>query len=172
MGEPEMAESPPASANPCLRTRRFSTNLTVHRGRAQIATRGDVDLATRDALREVAVDALGQPSIHELVLDLGSVTFLDASGLGCLVSIRNASIQLDRNLVLCNVPARILWLLELTDLLRHFTVETLTVPHDSQPPAPIQQDGVGKGFEPAHPATSAVPASAHTHEVQLGGHGG
>lgn len=122
----------------------FATGPVQDRGRVQLSARGDVDLATRNALTEIATGALGEPSVREVVIDLGFVTFLDASGLGSLVTIRNASHKHEKNLVLSAVPPRIAWLLELTNLLGHFTISTASSEHAPQPPggAPLENAGL------------------------------
>lgn len=102
----------------------FAASPVRDGNRIRLGIRGDIDLATRDALTRLCVSALGEPSIRDVVVDLSSVTFLDASGLGSLVTIRNAAHEHGKNLVLSAVPARIIWLLELTDLLGHFTICT------------------------------------------------
>ena len=58
----------------------------------QLLLSGEIDIASADALRNAgarAVDSLG-PS-DRLDVDLSGVTFIDSSGLGALVSIRNAA---------------------------------------------------------------------------------
>lgn len=122
----------------------FATSPVQNLDRMQLSVRGDVDLATRDALTDMGISALGEPSVREVVIDLGCVTFLDASGLGSLVTIRNASHKHGKNLVLSAVPARIVRLLELTNLLGQFTISTASSEHAPQPPAgaPLENAGL------------------------------
>lgn len=100
----------------------FYTTLRLERGRALIGAHGEIDLTTHGALGEAALSVLDRPLIEEVFLDLGSVAFLDASGLGALVIIGNAATRNGKKLVLCNVPTRIAWLLGLTALAEQFTV--------------------------------------------------
>lgn len=104
----------------------FSTSLAQGGGSVRVGARGEIDIANRDALSAAGLRALTLPDAREVVIDLGSVTFLDASGLGSLVSIRNASGVNGKSLLLANIPTRITRLLQLTDLLRHFTVTDLS----------------------------------------------
>ncbi|MEX0680279.1 MAG: STAS domain-containing protein [Balneolales bacterium] len=57
-----------------------------------------------------------------LILDLGAVTFADSSGLGALLLAQRLYRDLDRNLVLCNVPDRVLKLLSISQLDSAFTI--------------------------------------------------
>ena len=122
-------------------TVQFPTCLAPERGSARVRARGDIDVATRDELREAALSALNHDLIRQVVIDLASVTFLDASGLGSLVAIRNASDLKSKRLVLANIPAPIARLLELTDLLQHFTVAAL--PDDDDISGPDEADEMG-----------------------------
>ena len=49
---------------------------------------GDLDLASAPTLRDV-VASVHDESVRQVVLDCGGLTFIDSSGLGCLVGIRN-----------------------------------------------------------------------------------
>ncbi|MDI6400698.1 STAS domain-containing protein [Balneolaceae bacterium ANBcel3] len=57
-----------------------------------------------------------------LILDLGAVSFADSSGLGALLLAQRLYRDLDRNLVLCNVPERIKKLLSISQLDNAFTI--------------------------------------------------
>ena len=58
---------------------------------AELAISGEVDMAVADELLRAATAALRDCSCDDLVLDLSEVTFIDSSGLGTLVAIRNAT---------------------------------------------------------------------------------
>ncbi|MEV5575908.1 STAS domain-containing protein [Spirillospora sp. NPDC052269] len=78
----------------CAATAQLRAELTAVRGTTTVvAVAGEIDLRTADALRarltELAVPH-GGPACADLVLDFGGVRFCDASGLGVLVSVRNA----------------------------------------------------------------------------------
>lgn len=57
-----------------------------------------------------------------LILDLESVTFTDSSGLGALLLAHRLYRDLDRNLVLCNVPEHLIRLLTISQLDQAFTI--------------------------------------------------
>jgi anti-sigma B factor antagonist len=63
---------------------------TRHDGAVTVlALHGDLDLATVPHLREPAVQELARPECKTLGLDLAGVTFLDSTGLGCWIDLRN-----------------------------------------------------------------------------------
>ncbi len=76
---------------------------------------GEVDVASADDLLPAAEPCLVSGA-SELRVDLGAVTFIDSSGLGALVQLRNAAARHDQQVVLENVPASVRRLLEITGL--------------------------------------------------------
>ena len=52
-----------------------------------VAIAGDIDIATREAMRQALTAPLGSGPVH-LEVDLSSVTFMDCSGLGVLLGVR------------------------------------------------------------------------------------
>ena len=65
---------------------------------------GELDLATVPPLRETAVQALHDPECSTLVLDLDGLTFLDSTGLGCWIELRNLAEDAGKQLELVSVP--------------------------------------------------------------------
>ena len=61
--------------------------VAVHRDddATRIEAGGELDLATREALREAVVEALTEPAADELVIDLREVTFIDAAAVHAAV---------------------------------------------------------------------------------------
>ncbi len=57
-----------------------------------------------------------------LILDLHQIVIADSSGLGALLLAQRLYRDLDRNLVLCNVPERVLKLLTISQLDSAFTI--------------------------------------------------
>ncbi len=64
-----------------------------------VAITGDIDLATRDGIREVLSAALRGGQAH-LTADLSGVTFIDACGLGVLLGVRCDAIAAGGSLTL------------------------------------------------------------------------
>ncbi|MCW2784397.1 MAG: anti-sigma-factor antagonist [Marmoricola sp.] len=87
-------------------------------GACSLALSGEVDIASVDELLTAAHACL-DTDVRVLEIDLGEVTFIDSSGLGALVRIRNEAAALGKDLVLVRVtPAaeRILAVTGLSDL--------------------------------------------------------
>jgi anti-sigma B factor antagonist len=79
---------------------------------------GETVLGVTGALDIEAVAGSG----HTVVLDLSQVTFMDSTGLGALIAIRNASGAAKDTLVLANPSEQVQRVLELTKLDTVFTV--------------------------------------------------
>ena len=73
-------------------------------------------MAVADQLAELATVTLQQMAGDDLVIDLGDVTFMDSTGLGALVKIRNESIRLGKHIALANVPEQVRQILAITAL--------------------------------------------------------
>jgi anti-sigma B factor antagonist len=83
-----------------------------------VALDGDIDLAVRDEVEERLADGVARAAkgCGDLYVDLGGVTFIDSTGLACIV---RAAASLDvhgRRVRLCSVPPIVLRLLELTGM--------------------------------------------------------
>lgn len=76
-----------------LRTRRDS-------GRAVVSLTGELDLATVPSLREAALAELSSADCQVLVLDVGGLSFLDSTGLGCWIELRNRAERLGKTMEL------------------------------------------------------------------------
>jgi anti-anti-sigma factor len=72
-------------------------------GVVRIALSGDLDLAGVPALRD-AVARVVDTSVRQIVIDCAALSFIDSSGLGCLVEIRNQAGADGRSLELTRVP--------------------------------------------------------------------
>jgi len=83
-------------------------------GRLGSATVGDVRTALGDAI---------EAGIEDLLLDLGGVELVDATGLGVLVGAHRRAERAGRRLVLRNVPERIDRLMLATRLHRVLTID-------------------------------------------------
>ncbi len=65
---------------------------------------GELDLATVPMLREAARPGFEDDSCSVLVLDLAELSFLDSTGLGCWIELRNATEDGGKSLLLEAVP--------------------------------------------------------------------
>jgi anti-anti-sigma factor len=79
--------------------------------RVSVAVAGELDLGTVDQLEQAVAGELAAGAVAELVVDLGGVSFVDSSGLGALLRIRQATQQAGGQLILTGVnpgPARVI----------------------------------------------------------------
>jgi anti-sigma B factor antagonist len=74
-------------------------------GRTVVSLTGDLDLATVPTLREAALAELTAADCKILVLDLNGLVFVDSTGLGCWIDLRNHAAANGSELALANVPA-------------------------------------------------------------------
>lgn len=97
-------------------------SISVDDPGALVSVEGRLAAATVADLRAALVAAADNGS-GDLVLDIGGVEIIDASGLGVLVGAHRLAERRERRLVLRNVPARIERLLVATRLNRILVVE-------------------------------------------------
>jgi anti-sigma B factor antagonist len=92
-------------------------SLTVHRtgARVTVTVTGDLDMATTPDLSAFLATALRDGDDH-VSLDLAGLTFIDAQGLGALVSFRNRTRRQGIHLKLINSSNCVKRLLRLTGL--------------------------------------------------------
>ncbi|MBO3752873.1 STAS domain-containing protein [Streptosporangiaceae bacterium NEAU-GS5] len=88
-------------------------------GAAIVHLRGELDLATREAVRERLLRAL-QRSTGLLIVDLSAVSFCDAAGLGVVVGVQGRARSLDIALGLAAPRPHVANVLHLTGLDRSF----------------------------------------------------
>lgn len=91
-------------------------------GSTLLAVSGEVDMASTPQFRDAGLTALRDPTCHELVVDLLDVSFIDSTGLGTLIALRNQARDADKSLVLADPSAHVTRLLELTRLSDAFTL--------------------------------------------------
>lgn len=72
---------------------------------------GDLDWRTSVALRQVAHDASSPGAV--VVIDLGRVAYIDAVGLGAMLSTLREARLVGATVRLCNVDPRVRWRMEL-----------------------------------------------------------
>jgi anti-sigma B factor antagonist len=94
----------------------FSIQAAVSGRQCDISLSGEIDLQTTDAIVQDAISQMADNGIQRQCIDLGAVTFMDATGLGALVAIRNAINKQGKQIVLVNVPDSIRRLLDITAL--------------------------------------------------------
>jgi anti-anti-sigma factor len=89
--------------------------------RAVLAVCGEVDVATAPLLHREACGALAPP-IEELVLNLGSVSFMDSSGLRAMTRIQGAASERHISFALTAVPPCVQRILQVTNMDEFFDI--------------------------------------------------
>ena len=90
-------------------------------GVCRVVASGEVDIATVGAILDDARRCLAtNPATVEI--DLGGVTFIDSSGLGALVQVRNLANEQGAALVLVSTPHRVRRLLQVSGLDQVFEI--------------------------------------------------
>lgn len=108
-----MEESPSSAA----------TAVESEDGVVVLTLAGPLDGAELVPRTRMARELLRAPGVHLLVVDLGAVDFVDSSGLGLLVELRQLADDRGAGFVLRSVPRRVSRLLQLTGLLDHLPAE-------------------------------------------------
>jgi anti-anti-sigma factor len=98
----------------------FSLTVRVHTDYREIVVFGPLDLATVERIKQHGVNQLLEPATHALAMNLTGVTFIDSTGLGALVRLRNVAGHVGKQLVLLEVPGCVQRLLDLTGLDAYF----------------------------------------------------
>lgn len=110
---------------------------------------GEVDLATRDELRERLLALVAEGARH-LVVDLTGLEFIDSSGLGVLIRVRNVVQEQGGSLTLVANQERILKPFRVTGLADNYftivdSVETAVSAADGTGPGGAEPDGGADG---------------------------
>ncbi|MEP7019615.1 MAG: STAS domain-containing protein [Pseudonocardiales bacterium] len=95
-------------------------------GHTVLALVGELDLAGAAIMRTAGLAALGDPNCSTLVLDVTALTFLDSTGIGSWVELRNHAHQNGQHLSLRGAS---------DNLSRILTIAGLTSLFDLEPPA-------------------------------------
>ncbi|MEU1391146.1 MULTISPECIES: STAS domain-containing protein [unclassified Nonomuraea] len=105
-----------------LTTSRHDTTVTV-------SLSGELDIATTEAVRGHLLGVLEEagrarrPDMS-VVIEVGGLSFIDAAGLGILVSLHNQAVRGHTSLRLANVPPNMKRLLRITGLDAHLTPQS------------------------------------------------
>ena len=84
---------------------------------------GELDLASASTMRTAGLAALGQPECSTLVLDATALTFVDSTGIGSWVELRNRARQHDQRLILQGVSANLARVLAIAGLTSLFALD-------------------------------------------------
>lgn len=100
----------------------FTVNLDVDGSSAVIALAGGIDLSNADDLLSVGVMAVKTPKVTNVSFDMSEVTFLDSTGIGALVRIRNAAEEAEVKVRIDRASDAVVGVLNLTGLAAAFGV--------------------------------------------------
>jgi anti-sigma B factor antagonist len=103
----------------------MSLKLTIqdHGDHATIQVAGEIDLATSPQLQAVLVDLVDRGA-HQLIVDLGQVSFLGCAGIGMLVNTRRRVLAHGGSLKLVRPRPFVQRVLELTRMTTVFPIDT------------------------------------------------
>jgi anti-anti-sigma factor len=110
------ASSPLASEHDAADLAAFSVDVAVAEGCCELTVKGDVDVETALGLSAAGERGLALQGVREIVVDLRGVTFMDSTGLGALVAIRNAAVERLVAFGLRDIPAPVAKLLHIVGL--------------------------------------------------------
>jgi anti-anti-sigma factor len=121
----------------------FTLDTAVHGGRCDLTVTGEIDLYSADDVAALGVLNLTEPKVTELIVDLAGVTFIDSTGLGALVRIRNIALEFNKDVRFRDPSPRVQQLFTLTGLAGVFA-------------APDRANGAGSGMRSAKASDPTV----------------
>ena len=102
--------------------------------RCVVTVTGDIDLSNAEDLSAVAIPVIQSSTASEVALDLGAVSFIDSSGLGALLLIRNAAQERGLAVRLTRTSSQVRRLLEITGLKHEFRLDPSEEATETTPP--------------------------------------
>ena len=96
--------------------------LEIAGSSATLCLAGELDLAAADDVMALASAALHMAVLDELVIDLSDVTFMDAAGLGTLLTARNLADKASVEFVLRGISDPLVRIFEITGLAEWFGI--------------------------------------------------
>ena len=101
----------------------FGVSVVQAGGNADVRPIGELDIATVAELNE-RLDAVIDAGTGDVAIELGSVTFLDSTGISALLTARQRLHSVDRRLTLRNPTKQAYRVLEVSGLLDLFDIES------------------------------------------------
>jgi anti-sigma B factor antagonist len=133
----------------------LTLNTRSEADRTVLEVAGEVDVYTGTTLRD-RISGLLDSGVHDLIVDLGRVDFIDSTGLGVLVGALNRARELGGSLQLVCAQERVLKLLRITGLDQVFTVQ----PSVDQALAADESAGTDQPDATGHSDVTGVAADA------------
>ena len=98
----------------------FAISTTEVEGRIVIGLTGEFDIDAAPSLRTV-IDQAEQSSMADVIVDMSAVTFMDSSGLGCLIRAYKLFDRNGRRLRIADPSPRVVQILKVTGQYERFT---------------------------------------------------
>jgi anti-sigma B factor antagonist len=102
----------------------FTLDAAVHGSRCELLVTGEVDIYSAEDVAALGMLNLTEPKVTELIVDLAGVTFIDSTGLGALVRIRNIALEFNKEVTFRDPSPRVQQLFKLTGLDSVFVAST------------------------------------------------
>lgn len=99
-------------------------DLEVKYGVLCIRLAGELDHHTADELREKVNAVMEEEMVHHILLNLGSLTFMDSSGLGVILGRYKKIAGLGGEMVVCSISPAVRRLFELSGMFKIIRFET------------------------------------------------
>src|SRR4051812_11996340 len=93
---------------------RFEVGTSVESARATVALAGECDLTVRDELTSALLAAVERAPV--VMVDLSALTFLDSSGVHCLVTAHHVALERGRRLYVTNAAGVVATVLDITGI--------------------------------------------------------
>ncbi|HEY3433941.1 MAG TPA: STAS domain-containing protein [Rhodocyclaceae bacterium] len=100
----------------------MQTSVTTTDGRAVVRLQGRFDFNSHREFREAVDGVLQQSAVHEIVVDLGNVEYLDSSALGMLLMVRDKARSTSKEVALANCKGAVKQVLEIANFSKLFTI--------------------------------------------------
>ena len=131
---------------------------------AHLKVSGDIDFSNSDVLKSAAVRLL-EGEVTVLVIDLAELQFMDSSGLGALIAIRNHATQSGRTLQIDNLTGQTRRLFEISGLLDWLVLDHPVFDRDAVLDSDAAAFPVPVPAGDVTVATRAEPGSTRRHDT-------
>ena len=91
----------------CLVVDTLDISVTQAAGRATVVVNGELDEAATAPLKDIDLDDLARTGCQEVAIDLTGVDFIDSSGIGALVGLRNRAARVGLTVRIDQAPLHV-----------------------------------------------------------------
>jgi anti-anti-sigma factor len=101
----------------------MQAQIEIAEGKATIGLNGRFDFGAHRAFREIYAAALESAQVRELEVDLAEVDYLDSSGLGMLLMLREKAQAANKTVSLRNCRGAVRQVLDIANFAKLFTIK-------------------------------------------------